>query len=77
MSHYADICGQRFIRQRKARIVGGEVAAFEDWPWQVIYYDIYINQAGFSTGFFESSKSVFVFPANKLKSVDHTKKCKK
>jgi len=32
-AHYRDICGRRFIRQ--SRIVGGGLAGYGEWPWQV------------------------------------------
>jgi hypothetical protein len=32
-AHHEDICGRRFVRQ--GRIVGGGVAAYGAWPWQV------------------------------------------
>jgi len=30
---HEDICGRRFVRQ--SRIVGGQVASYGEWPWQV------------------------------------------
>ncbi len=32
-AHYKDICGRRFVRQQ--RIVGGGLASYGEWPWQV------------------------------------------
>lgn len=32
-AHYKDICGRRFVRQ--GRIVGGGLADYGEWPWQV------------------------------------------
>ena len=32
-SHYSQICGRKFVR--KGRIVGGNVASYAEWPWQV------------------------------------------
>lgn len=32
-ANYKDICGRRFIRQ--ARVVGGGVSSYGEWPWQV------------------------------------------
>jgi len=34
-AHYASVCGRRFVRPREGRIVGGEVAPYGQWPWQV------------------------------------------
>ena len=33
---HEDICGRRFVRQ--SRIVGGQVASYGEWPWQVCTY---------------------------------------
>ena len=33
---HEDICGRRFVRQ--SRIVGGQVASYGEWPWQVCVY---------------------------------------
>ena len=33
-AHHEDICGRRFVRQ--GRIVGGGIASYGEWPWQVI-----------------------------------------
>ena len=32
-AHHKDICGRRFVRQK--RIVGGGIADYGEWPWQV------------------------------------------
>jgi len=32
-AHHEDICGRRFVRQ--GRIVGGGIASYGEWPWQV------------------------------------------
>jgi len=32
-SHYSNICGRKFVRG--GRIVGGGVASYAEWPWQV------------------------------------------
>ena len=32
-AHHQDICGRRFVRQ--GRIVGGGIASYGEWPWQV------------------------------------------
>ena len=32
-ANHKDICGRRFVRQ--ARIVGGGIASYGEWPWQV------------------------------------------
>lgn len=32
-AHYKTICGRRFVRQK--RIVGGGIADYGEWPWQV------------------------------------------
>ena len=32
-AQHKDICGRRFVRQ--ARIVGGGIASYGEWPWQV------------------------------------------
>jgi len=35
-SHYKDICGRKFVNSgRSGRIVGGGVANYAEWPWQV------------------------------------------
>lgn len=34
-AHYTNTCGRRFVKQREARIVGGGIAAYGEWPWQV------------------------------------------
>jgi len=35
-SHYSDICGRKFVETgRTGRIVGGGVANYAEWPWQV------------------------------------------
>ena len=35
-SHYSDICGRKFVDTgRTGRIVGGGVANYAEWPWQV------------------------------------------
>ena len=35
-SHYNDICGRKFVDTgRTGRIVGGGVANYAEWPWQV------------------------------------------
>ena len=31
-AHHKDICGRRFVRQK--RIVGGGIADYGEWPWQ-------------------------------------------
>ena len=36
-SHYSDICGRKFVETgRTGRIVGGGVANYAEWPWQVL-----------------------------------------
>ena len=35
-SHYSQICGRKFVRN--GRIVGGGVANYAEWPWQVRDY---------------------------------------
>lgn len=37
-AHHEDICGRRFVRQ--GRIVGGGIASYGEWPWQVIFLSI-------------------------------------
>ena len=32
-AQHKDICGRRFVRQ--GRIVGGGIASYGEWPWQV------------------------------------------
>ena len=32
-SHYSQVCGRKFVR--RGRIVGGNVASYAEWPWQV------------------------------------------
>ena len=34
-SNYNDICGRRIVSGRSARIVGGGVASYAEWPWTV------------------------------------------
>ena len=38
---HEDICGRRFVRQ--SRIVGGQVASYGEWPWQVCVNSIVIG----------------------------------
>ena len=36
-SHYSEICGRKFVdTARTGRIVGGGVANYAEWPWQVL-----------------------------------------
>ena len=37
-SHYSEICGRKFVdTARTGRIVGGGVANYAEWPWQVLH----------------------------------------
>jgi hypothetical protein len=36
-ANHKDICGRRFVRQK--RIVGGGIADYGEWPWQVRQWD--------------------------------------
>ena len=38
-AHHKDICGRRFVRQK--RIVGGGIADYGEWPWQVSQQRVY------------------------------------
>ena len=40
-AHHEDICGRRFVRQ--GRIVGGGIASYGEWPWQVNYLSLFQN----------------------------------